>query len=304
VNVLLTGATGFIGSHVARLLVREGCEVHALVRPSSDPRRIEDVASQIHLLRCDLRDDEEVGVHLDRVRPELCIHLAWYAEPGEYLMSTANLDMLTASVRLASRLAAQGCRRFVGAGSCFEYELSGGNLSETGPSRPDSLYAATKAATGMVIEQLGKATGMEAAWVRLFYQYGPFEDERRLVPSVILSLLRGEGANATKGEQKKDYLHVEDVASAIWAVAQSPVSGAVNIGSGKPVAVRDIVTMAGEIVGRPELVNLGAVPYRESEPMFVCADNRLLMENTTWSPRYGLREGLERTVEWWRGRLS
>ena len=301
-KVLLTGATGFIGSHVARLLARKGHEVHAVVRDSGDMWRIADIAPRLHLMRCDLLDDEAVGDHLDRIRPEMCLHLAWYAEPGAYLRSNANLEMLIASVRLASRLAVLGCRRFVGVGSCFEYDLSYGYLSEATPSKPDTLYAASKAALWTLLEQLARTTDMEAAWPRLFYLYGPFEDQRRLVPSVVCSLLLGQEAKATEGAQIRDYLHVEDAASAIWAVAQSRLSGPVNIGSGEPVTVRNIVTTIGEVAGRPELIKLGALPYRDSEPMFVCSNNRLLMENTSWVPRYRLDDGLRDTVEWWRSR--
>jgi UDP-glucuronate decarboxylase len=137
----------------------------------------------------------------------------------------------------------------------------------------------------------------------LFYQYGPFEDERRLMPSVICSLLQNKTARTTKGEQIRDFLHVEDVASALWAVAQSNLTGPVNIGSGKLVTVRAIITTIAEIIGKPGLVNLGALPYGPSDPMFVCANNHRLVENTTWAPRFELEDGLRQTIEWWEERL-
>jgi len=144
---------------------------------------------------------------------------------------------------------------------------------------------------------------MSVAWLRFFYQYGPFEHEGRLVPSVTRSLLRNQVAEATLGEQVRDFLHVEDVASAAWAVARSGLSGPVNIGSGEPVTVREIVTTIGAVLNRPELIALGALPDRASDPPFVCADNRRLVENTGWTPRYGLEEGLGHTVAWWQAHL-
>ena len=133
---------------------------------------------------------------------------------------------------------------------------------------------------------------------------GLFEDKQRLVPSIICSLLRNQMARVTKGEQIRDFLHVEDVAAAIWAVARSDLSGPVNIGSGKPVALRDIVTKIGAILDRPDLIVLGTLPYDASDPMFICANNRRLTEHTTWVPRYDLDQGLRHTVEWWQHWLA
>jgi nucleoside-diphosphate-sugar epimerase len=303
-KVFLTGATGFIGSHAARLLIREGCEVHALVRENSDTWRIDDILPRLHPVRCDLLSPDELDAHIARVRPDLCLHLAWYAVPGKYLAAEENLAMLAASLHLASSLQKNGCRRLIGAGTCFEYDTCAGCLSEESPIKPGNLYAASKHALQIVLEQLAGVTGMEFAWARLFYQYGPYEDEIRLVPSVICSLLRGQAVKVTKGEQIRDYLHVEDVAAAIWAVARSGLTGPVNIGSGQPVAVRDIVAGIGAIIGRPELILSGALPQRASDPMYVCADNRRLKENTDWAPRYGLEQGLRHTVDWWRQHIN
>ena len=303
-KVFLTGAAGFIGSHVARLLVREGQEVHALVRQSSDSWRIDDILPQLHLVRADLSDVEELGSQLRRIQPDLCIHLAWYAEPGKYLTSLENVTSLSATLRLASWLAELGCRRFIGTGTCAEYDSGLGYPSEESPTRPKSLYGATKLSAQITLQQLADVTGMEVAWCRLFFQYGPFEDKRRLVPSVVRSLLGCQAARTTRGEQIRDFLYVEDVAAAIWTVAQSDLSGPVNIGSARPVAVRDMITTIGAILGRPELIELGALPYGASEPMFICANNGRLTESTNWVPRYDLDEGLRHTVEWWRTHIG
>ena len=303
-KVLLTGATGFIGSHVARLLVNTDVEVYALVRESSDLWRIKDIASRLHLVQADLLVADEVEAQLARIRPEICLHLAWYAVPGEYLTARENIDLLKASLNLASCLAQLGCKRFVGVGTCFEYDIGSECLAETSPVKPRNLYAASKLALQIVLEQLVDVTGMEAVWVRLFYLYGPYEPKQRLVPSVIRSLLRNEVAKVTSGEQVRDFLHVEDVAAAIWAVAQSELSGVVNIGSGHPVTVRDIVTRIGKILNRPRLVTLGALPYNPADPMFVCADNHRLTGNTTWTPQYDLESGLRQTIDWWEKQLS
>ena len=303
-KVLLTGATGFIGSHVARRLLADGCEVHAIVRPGSDQRRIRDIAGALHMLPGDLLAPEELDRCVDGARPDVCIHLAWCTEPGAYLHSRENIRFVEASLRLAIRLAEQGCGRFVGAGTCLEYDTSVGYLSESSPLRPASLYAASKLGLGLMLDQLGQQTGMRVAWLRLLYLYGPGEDERRLVPSVICALLRGQQAQVTEGVQIRDYLHVDDVAAAVWAVAQSELSGPVNIGSGRPVAVRDLVGAIGALSGRREAIAFGAIVHEPRDPMFICADTRRLTGHTSWTPRYDLDSGLQHTIAWWRSHLA
>ncbi len=303
-QVFITGATGFIGSQVTRLAVREGHTVYATIREDSDTARIRDCLDSLHPISCDLLAIDELAAHLERIRPDLFIHLAWYAVPGKYPAALENLDVLSASLQLAKHLARLGGVRFVQVGSCFEYDLSQGYLSETSRTQPRSLYAASKLAFDLALDQLAQVTGMPIASPRLFYQYGPFEDERRLVPAVILSLLRNERARTTAGEQVRDFLHVEDVASALWAIARSNLCGPVNIGSAKPVTVREIVNTIAAILGREQRVALGAIPYSASDPMFVCANNRRLVENTGWTPQYDLERGLRHTIAWWQTRLG
>ena len=119
-KVLLTGATGFIGSHVARELVRQGHEVHALVQPEIDRSRIADIASSLRFIQADLLDTSTI---FQPPSVDLCIHLAWYVEPGKYPQSPLNKDWVAASLRLAHALKDAGCRRFVAAGTCFQLKL-------------------------------------------------------------------------------------------------------------------------------------------------------------------------------------
>ena len=104
------------------------------------------------------------------------------------------------------------------------------------------------------------------------------------------------------GDRIPDCLYVEDVAGAVCAVAQSPLTGAVNIGSGIPVTVSEIAMEIGELLGRPDLIKLGAYPDSPTEPMHLLADNTKLREGTGWKPRYNLNDGLRQTIEWWESR--
>jgi nucleoside-diphosphate-sugar epimerase len=296
-KVFITGASGFIGSRVARLLVAEGREVHATLRENSDPWRIQDILPALNIVRGDLRS-EDLKNYLKEIAPEICIHLAWYAEPGKYLNSLENMNSLGASLELLLNLAETGCTRFVGIGTCFEYDLELGYLSESSATKPKSIYAATKVALSTVLQEFAPLAGTSNVWVRLFYQYGPMEDERKLVASAITSLLRGNVVRTTEGKQVRDFLHIEDVASAIWAIARSQLQGAVNVGSGQPVTVRELSLKIGELTGKSHLIELGALPYRANDPMFICANNQLLRTQTTWVQKYDLTSGLQNAIEW------
>ncbi len=281
-RVLLTGATGFIGSHVARELLGRGHEVHATLRPGSDRRRIRDLEGRLRAW--------EGEMDAVPVEPDLTLHLAWYAEPGKYLEAPENEACLAASRRLLSRVGG----RVVAAGTCFELDTRLGRLREDNPARPTSLYARCKDALRRDVE-----SRPDSAWLRFFYQYGPWEDPRRLVPSVIRSVQRGEPAAVSPGGQGRDYLHVEDVARAVADVAESRLSGCVNVGSGEAPTVGEIVRRIGELGGRPDLIRLGAVPYWEGEPMLIVADNARL-RGTGWRPRFTLEGGLRHAFDWWR----
>jgi nucleoside-diphosphate-sugar epimerase len=298
VKIAVTGASGFVGAQVVRALSQEGFEVQAIVRATSDPRRISGLPG-VQVVEADVLTVEGRNT-IAALRADACVHAAWYAEPGKYLSAPVNADLIHATLSLASSLASHGCRRFVGIGTCFEYDTNVGYLSEASPLGPTHVYSAAKAGTYLVLRQLLAATETQLCWARLFYLYGPDEHPRRLVSGITQALLRGEEARCTPGLQVRDFLHVEDAASAIRALVLSDVVGAVNVASGQPVTVASIVRQLAEHCGRPELVRLGALPYAAGDPMFVCADVRKLLAATGWVPRWSLTDGLGDAVAWWR----
>ncbi len=300
-KVLLTGATGFVGAPLARRLIDDGHELHCVVRSGADSSRLGDTLTRCAVLPYDLGDDALLDA-VRALRPEACVHSAWYAEPGKYLASRENLRLVDRTHKLAETLADAGCKRLVALGTCFEYDTDVGYLAESSPTAPKHLYSACKLGLSHSLAQLGSLTGMQVAWARLFYLYGPHEDRRRLVSSVITSVLEARPARCTAGTQVRDFLHVDDVASALSSVLRSDVTGNVNIGSGQPVTVRDVVTTIGALAGRPELIELGALPMNPADPPFVCANNRRLV-STGWRPAHTLSTGLADALAWWRARL-
>jgi nucleoside-diphosphate-sugar epimerase len=277
-RVLVTGAAGFIGSHVVRELVVSGQDVVGLVRPTTDLRRLEGIDVRL--------------VHAAEPA-DVCVHSAWYAVPGMYLEGHENADSLRDSVQLASAMAAMGCGKFVGIGTCIEYDTSvvGRGLREDDALRPRTFYAACKLAFLTALEKL-----MPYAWIRPFHMYGPFEDERRLIPSVVRALLRGERVSTAAGGRRLDYLHIADVASGICAVALGDTTGVVNVCSGEPALVADMLTQIGELTGRGGLIELS------NGPADVLWGENARLRSTGWSPKFTVGDGLRDVVEWWSAR--
>lgn len=293
-RVFVTGVTGFIGARLAARLVESGHEVHGLALPDDAAPRLARVAG-VTLHRGDLGATADVEAAVRAARPDACAHLAWYAAPGKYLHADENLALVSASLELARILVRAECKHFLGVGTCFEYDLARGLLSEDAPTRPHTLYGACKLATYEALRLFLPARGVRFAWARPFFVYGPDEPEGRLVPAVLGPLLSGGEAKVSSGEQVRDFSHVDDVADALAAILGSDATGVVNVGSGVPVRVRDVVAAAARAAGAPGRVAYGAVPQRPGDPPFVCASVDKL-RGLGFAPRFDLDAGLADVV--------
>jgi nucleoside-diphosphate-sugar epimerase len=292
---LVTGATGFIGRHTLTRLAERGFEVHAVARSAPADR------SEATWHTTDLLEPGAPESLVRATRPSHLLHLAWFATPGEFWSSPENNRWLEESTNLIRAFAAAGGERVVVAGTCAEYDWGSG-LCVEGETRlePATLYGRCKHLLHERTVEIAREAGIAAAWGRSFFVYGPGEHPNRLVASVIRSLMRGEEARCTHGQHVRDFLHVEDVADAFAALLDSEAAGAINVASGTPTRVRDLVELIADAVGRRELLRFGAVPTPPGEPSVLVADVRRLRDELGWVPRLSLEEGVMQTVDWWR----
>jgi nucleoside-diphosphate-sugar epimerase len=298
-KILLTGASGFIGRHCLPFLLENGYEVHALSLAQL-PEFSEDVVWHTQ----NLLDIESTKHLIESVRPTHCLHLAWHTEPGKYWTSSENLDWISASISLLQSFYKNGGERFVGAGTCAEYDWRYGYCSEAfTPLAPGTLYGVAKYAFQKILHSYSENFSLSSAWGRVFFLYGPHEHPARLTSSVIASLLRGEPALCSPGNQIRDFMHVADVGGAFVRLLESEVKGEVNIASGKPVSVKDFIGIIARQINGIDRVKLGALPAR-NEPAMLVADISRLKDEVGYTPHFDLEAGLSQTIAWWKETLE
>jgi nucleoside-diphosphate-sugar epimerase len=250
---------------------------------------------------CDLLDPAASARLLAKTRPTHLLHLAWFATPGRFWTSVENVRWVEASLGLARAFHEVGGQRFVGAGSCAEYDWTSGTCDErTTRLAPATLYGASKHAVQTVLDKWGVQSGLSVGWGRLFFLYGPHEHPDRLVSSVIRALLAKREAACTLGTQVRDFQHVEDCAGALAALVDSDVRGGVNIASGRAVTIAEVVRAVADQLGASDLVRLGARATSADDPPSITADVQRLRTEVGWTDQLDLTRGLAQTIEWWR----
>jgi dTDP-6-deoxy-L-talose 4-dehydrogenase (NAD+) len=267
--ILLTGATGFVGRHLMRALAAKGARVRPVVRTGTLNRLPACDAFERVVTSSDIFAEEPEWWAATCRGVDLIVHAAWYAEPGAYLQSPRNLDCLAGTIRLAQAAVEERVPRFVGIGTCFEYDLRAGRLHVDTPLRPQTPYAAAKAAAYLALGQALPQQGVSFAWCRLFYLYGEGEDARRLVPYLRARLAAGEPAELTSGAQVRDFLDVGEAARMVAETALGPKEGPLNICSGVPVSVRELAERIADEYGRCDLLRFGARSDNLTDPPMV-----------------------------------
>lgn len=267
-KIYVSGKSGFIGSAFCRLATRQGHIIEGL----APGQKLERPPWQ----------------EIERFAPDACLHTAWITEPGVYLSSQTNNDYARWSIEFLKEMSARGVGRLVALGTCIEYAPSPAPLSETAPPNPQSAYALAK---DRVRKELQSALPESSfSWARVFYPYGPGEHPRRLCSSIARSLQDSELVSLKTPDNVKDYIYIDDVASALLAIVESDRNGPINVGTGHGVAIREIAGILGELLDKPDLVTDAPEPANDDYP-FVVADPTTL-RSLGWSPRTDLRAGL------------
>ncbi len=305
-RIFITGATGFIGSHLARRLIQEGYDVAVMKRATSDCSRIRDLADSITTCDVDLRNSGEVTESVAEYNPDAILHLVTYyvVEHTPHEIGVMLDTNVKGTVNLLEAAKESGITAFINTSTCAVYEDIGRKLAENDNIRPQNLYALSKLLAEEACSFYADNYGVNTVTLRLFPPYGPADNERRLIPYVTRCLLNGESPNLTTGKQKWDFVYVDDIVDAFLAALRAfPTQQAheiFNIGTGNAVSIFDVVTKIKEITGADTELKWGAVPHRKNEVWLNSAEGKKSSEILGWQAKTNIDAGLAETISWFR----
>ncbi|MBP6012182.1 MAG: NAD(P)-dependent oxidoreductase [Alphaproteobacteria bacterium] len=282
---------------LAALAARE-FDVHASARHANVARS----GTRVTWHSCDLLSAEEARRLVISIKPDIVVHCAWVTEHGAYWTSAQNLDWVMSTLTLIAASQSAGASRFVGVGTCAEYAWGNAEpLQETRSTlQPSTLYGVAKDATRRLCEAFAQQSGMSFAWTRVFFLYGASEQPNRFISSLARALVRGEPASMSSGIAVRDFMDARDAGGAIAAVADSPICGAINIGTGVGTTLRSAGETLARLAGKPELLRLNALPDRPSDPAVLVANVQRLTQEIEFRPSISLERGLQDALDYWR----
>ena len=294
-RVLVTGASGFIGSAVATTLKSRQHTVIGIGRSEDCPANCD------QWLTLNLLANENLNA-IESAKADCLIHCAWDATPGTYWTTPKNLEWVAASLKLIEAFRSGGGRRVVIAGTSAEYRWDGeATLSEAdSPLEPDSLYGTCKNSLRQIVESWAKTNDISWAWGRVFCPFGKHEKPQRLIPKLIRRLKEEETLPFDSGSLIRDFLSVEDLADAFVTLAQSDVQGAINLASGRDTSIRELLIAVADHLGTADKIQFDVQPDPEGQPRRIVACVKRLNNELNWQPKTTLSKSIANASDWWR----
>jgi len=300
-NILITGATGFVGACLVHRLVRGRNKIHIILKQQSDTWRLKDILKKLNLHYVDLTNSRKVEKIIKKIKPQIIYHLAAcgnYLEESREILETnifGTFNLLEACNKI-------GYDIFINTGSSSEYGTKFKPMSEKDLLEPNSYEAITKAGQTLLSQHLAREKKLPIITLRLFSVYGPYEKASRLVPTLINNCLRGKDLSLASPKTARDFVFIDDVVEAYLKAAQNPkLAGYIfNIGTGKQSSLKDIVSMAVKITKAKVKQNWRTMSGRSFDTNIWLADISQTKKMLKWQPKYNLEKGLRKTVNWFK----
>ncbi|MCU1594787.1 MAG: hypothetical protein JWO12_2179 [Frankiales bacterium] len=309
VPVLVTGATGFLGSHLVRRLLDEGADVHALTSTVSSvyPQRLLPLRDRLSLHEGSLTDRSAMDAVASAVRPRLVFHLGAYTHVGKSWNRVDECVQVNVqgTVNLLQALVPYGFDKFVYTGTSEIYGDVAVPFQEDGPVNPISPYSVSKYAGERYCRMFHQGKDWPIVMVRPFNAYGPAQSPDRIIPEIIVRALRGQRLAMTQGRQTREFNFATDIAAGFLAAGLNGKPGRLyNIGCGEEVSMADLATTILRLMGDPIVAELGVLPDRPTEIWRMCSDASRAREELGWAPVVSLEEGLRQTIAWYTAELG
>ncbi len=307
-KILITGGLGFVGVNLVKKLL----EMH--VKPTildfiPDTNKIDknfipfDLDS-LPFYNVDIRQSDKITKTIQNISPDFIIHLAGMTNL-EKTFEKADLAIeinLKGSLTILKATQNSKLKNFVFLSTSDIYGGINPPFRESQLAQPASPYSASKAAAEMFLLMFHKIYHTPITILRSFNLYGKYQPSVRVIPFIIEKLLKDEDVPLTKGEQKREFNHVDDLIDAILHALYIKESQGktLNIGSGQSISIKEIAMIIAAKMGKVDNLKIGALQYRENEIWDMYCDNSLAKSILKWEPKIGLNEGLEETIEWYR----
>jgi UDP-glucose 4-epimerase len=309
-KILVTGATGFIGSFLIPKLVDRGYDIAIISRLRSNRLRLRKLLSKVKIYKADLLNTRNTHQAVLEFQPEVIIHLAAYYSAQHRLQEIRRIidANVLGTVNLIEAAKDAGVKLFVNTSSCFVYKRCENKLKETSPLEPFNFYALTKILAEQSCSFYAQKYGLNCVTLRLFPPYGSCDHKRKLIPYLIESFIKGKSPRLTSGKQKWDFIYAQDIADAYLRVlAHFPFPKRheiFNVGTGTAVSIRELVLNLKKIMHTDLEPAWGKIPEREDEFYFLRADISKAGRMLIWRPKINiLKRGLELTAISYRDRF-
>ncbi len=301
-NIIVTGATGMIGSSMIKQMLKDDLHVTAVCRPNSKKRGNLPQNVNLDVVECDINELYKLP-ELLATEYDTFYHFAWDGTYGDSrddaILQEKNVENTLKAVDAAHALK---CNVFVGAGSQAEFGFVEGTLSDKIPKNPITGYGIAKYTAGKLSAILCAKYGMRQSWGRIVSTYGPGDNSYTMVMSSIIGMLKGERMSFTKGDQIWDYVYGGDCSKAFYLIGKYGKHGkAYTIGSGKSRYLKEYIKDIRDVIN-PELeIGLGEKEYYPNQVMNLTADIQELVDDTGFEPSVDFKDGVRKTIEWYRG---
>lgn len=303
-NVLVTGATGFIGSNLIRSLMKRGAKVSVIISPKSSVWRLSDIINRIKIIEADLRDKHKLQTQLKKSDNKIIFHLAACVKRKQSTsLIKENLETnLWGTVNLINCVIKRDIEFFINTGTCDEYGNNPVPFNEKQRESPLSPYAASKVAATHYCQMLTKAIGFPVITIRPFLTYGPFQTGEMLIPSVVNSCLKSLPIHVTDGQQTREFHYISDIVEGFLLATtnKKAIGEVIDLGTGKEHKVKDVVEMIVKLTDYRLKWRFGDIPYRENEMFRFYCQGKKAKKLLKWQPKISLKNGLIETIEWYK----
>lgn len=301
-RIIITGAAGFIGANLTHRLLKDGHQIHLLVRKNSDLWRIRQILTEVHLHEVEFCNQEELDLIISKIRPEWVFHLAshgaysWQNELNRILQIN-----IIGTINLVQACLRSGFEVFVNTGSSSEYGIKDHPPSEEECLEPNSYYAVTKASATLFCRYASQQNKVNIPTLRIYSAYGPYEEPLRFIPRLIIAGLEGRLPPLVNQNVSRDFVYIEDILEAYLLAAGTETKelGAIyNVGTGKNTSIKEAVEFAQDILKIKVKPQWESMANRDWDTDIWMANIKKIKNDLGWMPKYSFQEGLKKTIKW------